>query len=102
LPDGIQDISINPLEHPSVPTIITQIDRLPPELLAAIFFHLSKQEPDLHGREASYFVQDLVSISHVCRTWRQVAVTAPELWTEIKMTELELVKVFLERSRQFL
>ena len=67
-------------------------------MLAAIFVHLSKQEPDSPGRKASYFVQDLVSVTHVCRSWRQVAITAPELWTQITMANLEAVKVFLERS----
>ena len=67
-------------------------------MLAAIFVHLSKQDPDSPGREASYFVQDLVSVTHVCRSWRQVAITAPELWTEITMANPEVVKAFLERS----
>lgn len=67
-------------------------------MLAAIFVHLSKQEPDSPGRKVSCFVQDLVSVSHVCRSWRQVAITAPELWTEITMANPEVVKAFLGRS----
>jgi len=90
--DGIQDISI----PPSVPTTISATDRLPPEMLVAIFTHLSKPEPP--RRKTSDFVRDLVSVTHVCRSWRQVAITAQELWTEVTMMNLKAVKVFLERS----
>jgi len=97
--DGVRDISILP-KPPSVPATIAKIDRLPPEMLVAIFVHLSKQGPDPPGRKTSYFdfVQDLVSVTHVCMSWRQVAIAAPELWTEITMTNLEAVRAFLERS----
>jgi len=67
-------------------------------MLVAIFVHLSKQKPDPPGRKASHFVQDLVSVTHVCRSWRQVAIAAPELWTEITMENPEAVRAFLERS----
>jgi len=94
LVDGIRDISIS-LGSPSVPTTVAQINQLPPEMLVAIFVHLSKQERD----STSYFVRDLISVTHVCVSWRQVAINAPELWTEITMANPEVVKVFLERSR---
>jgi hypothetical protein len=93
----IQQMSILP-RSPSTLTVLAQIDRLPPEVLAAIFVHLSKSEPTLPGRDVLHFVQDLVSVTHVCRFWRQVAINAPDLWTEIKMSNLEAVKTFLERS----
>ena len=94
----MQEISISS-EPPSTIAAVAQINRLPPEMLAAIFVHLSRQQPNSAGRKASYFVQDLISVTHVCRSWRQAAITAPELWTEVTMTDLEAVKVFLERSR---
>lgn len=97
LADGIQRLSILP-EHPSFPTTAAQIDRLPPETLAAIFVHLSKEERDSHGRNSSSLIQDLVSITHVCRFWRQVAINAPDLWNKINTTNLEAVDTFLERS----
>ena len=67
-------------------------------MLAAIFIYLSTPESDSLGREASNFVQDLVSVTHVCRSWRHVAITAPELWTNITMDNTDAVKTFLERS----
>ena len=92
--NGTQEISIFSKSTP-VPTALAQIDRLPPEILAAVFVCLSKQLP---GRDVSDFVQDLVSVTHVCRFWRQAAINAPDLWTEIKMKNLEVVEAFLERS----
>ena len=82
-------------ELPPFPTTVAPIDRLPPEMLVAIFAHLSKREP---GHIPSHFVQGLVSVTHICRFWREVAINAPDLWAEVKMTNLEGVKVFLERS----
>ena len=97
LVNGIQELSVSPAS-PTIPTAAAQIDKLPPETLAAIFVHLSKQEPDSPGRSSSYFVEDLLSITHVCRFWRQVAINAPELWTEITMKNPKAIEAFLERS----
>ena len=45
-----------------------------------------------------YCVQDIVSVTHVCRFWRYAAVNTPELWTVIATMNAEMVKAFLERS----
>ena len=67
-------------------------------MLISVFAHLSKPESGSPGRKAPPFVRDLVSVTHVCRSWRQVAITAPELWAGITTTNPKAVKVFLERS----
>ena len=95
--DGIRDVSIL-LEHLPFPATVPQIHRLPPEVLAAIFIYLSKRERGQPGSNPLRFVKYLVSVTHVCKYWRQVAIAAPDLWTEINMTNLEAVEVFLERS----
>ena len=87
-----------PSKPPSAPTIVAQNNRLPPEMLAAIFFHLSKRKTALTGRKSSHLVRDLVSVTHVCRFWRQAAISAPEVWTDIPINSVEVAKVFLERS----
>jgi len=101
--DGIRDISIssnssNSSNPPS--TTAAQNNRLPSEMLVAIFAHLSRQELSLPGCKGSCFVRDLVSVTHVCRFWRQAAINAPELWTEIVTRDItvEAIKGFLERS----
>jgi len=100
LAGGIQDVSISS-ESPSIRITTAKIARLPPEMLISIFVHLSRPKPGLFGRKALHFVRDLVSVTHVCRSWRRVATTAPELWVWITMTNPKAVKVFLERSGAF-
>ena len=96
--DRIRDISISPKPSSTPPA---QNDRLPPpEMLTAIFVLLSKRKHLSLGRKDSHFVQDLVSVTHVGRFWRQVAINAPELWNEIMMRNVEAIKVFLGRSNE--
>ena len=95
--DGIRDISIS---SNSPPSTAAQNNRLPSEMLVAIFVHLSKQELPLPECKGSHFVQDLVSATHVCRFWRHAAISAPELWTEIatRNVTVDAIRGFLERS----
>ena len=37
-------------------------------------------------------------MTHVCKFWRQAGINAPDLWAKIYVKNLEVVKVFLERS----
>lgn len=77
----MRDISISP-DPPSHPTL-TNIARLPPKMLITIFVHLLKQELGIPGHEASYSRSRSRLRTHERRSWRQIAITAPKLWTEI-------------------
>ena len=97
--DGFNDTSISP-KPPSISTSVAKINRLPPEILVAIFIYLSKPEP---SRTASHFVRGLIFVTRVCWSWRRAAITAPELWTEVAATNfgmmnLGMIKLFLQRS----
>jgi hypothetical protein len=94
--DGIQDMSVSSASS-TTPTAIAHIGRLPPETLAAIFFRLSKQAPEDEWCTPD-LIPDILSVTHVCRFWRQVAINTQDLWTEITMATPELVETFLERS----
>ena len=62
---------------------ITPSNKLPPELLRAIFSFLC---PGSHGdweRSLAMPYKDLLAVSHVCRHWRDIAVSATELWAHI-------------------
>jgi hypothetical protein len=55
------------------------INALPPEILSAIFLPL---------REIRRYKQLLpfqVHLSHVCRHWRQIAISTPQLWSSITL-----------------
>jgi len=62
---------------------ITPSNKLPPELMRAIFSFFC---PGTHcDWEKSLIMpyKDLLAVSHVCRHWREIAVSATELWTHI-------------------
>ena len=59
----------------------------PPELLRAIFFHLRPDtRRDWTRCETSPYA-DLRATSRVCRRWREIAISAPELWTYIILSD---------------
>jgi hypothetical protein len=58
-------------------------NKLPPELLRAIFSYL---HPGTHRdweAEQTPPYTDLLAVSRVCRNWREIAASATELWTYI-------------------
>jgi len=62
---------------------ITPSNKLPPELLRAIFSFLC---PGSHRDWEKRFItpyKDLLAVSRVCRHWRETAFSATELWTHI-------------------
>ncbi|KAL1947457.1 hypothetical protein VTO73DRAFT_14418 [Trametes versicolor] len=74
----------------SVYNLAAPINSLPPELLGMAFSHLGI---------ASTRKADLVSATHVCRHWRDVALHDPALWAHVGHKHPEGVKTFLQRSK---
>ncbi|KAJ7498528.1 hypothetical protein FB451DRAFT_1537 [Mycena latifolia] len=59
------------------------IGQLPTELLAEIFgFHVPAQEFSLCELDTEYIVSAALSVSQVCRHWRQTAHGTPRLWVD--------------------
>ncbi|KAI0039928.1 hypothetical protein FA95DRAFT_1462389, partial [Auriscalpium vulgare] len=55
------------------------VSRLPPEILSAVFSILTDiDRPRNHGKSLAW-----ISITHVCRKWRDVALNNPTLWSTI-------------------
>ncbi|KAJ3531369.1 hypothetical protein NM688_g7588 [Phlebia brevispora] len=69
------------------------IERLPVEILAKIFCNLR----DIHAIDGSIL---WIDVTHVCQFWRTTALDAADLWTHIYTDRVELVEVFLKRSKQ--
>ncbi|KAI0691203.1 hypothetical protein C8T65DRAFT_547017, partial [Cerioporus squamosus] len=81
------------------------INRLANELIVEIFKHVLSAYP----RDSSYHVTSrersrvdtgpLLSLTHVCRKWREVALGCPDLWARVDGECSAQLKAFLLRSR---
>ncbi|KDQ10300.1 hypothetical protein BOTBODRAFT_36405 [Botryobasidium botryosum FD-172 SS1] len=69
----------------------TRAFRIPTEVYIQIFEWLR-----CHYR---FRIKDAMSVSHVSRRWRDVALGTPTLWTRISTIRKELIEVFLIRSK---
>ncbi|KAF9451523.1 hypothetical protein P691DRAFT_723992 [Macrolepiota fuliginosa MF-IS2] len=76
-------------------TPLMTINSLPPELLSSIFLHLWQV------RRHQQLLPFQVTISRVCRHWRQIAISTPTLWSTITLfssASLPCVDEWLARS----
>ena len=79
-----------------------EFNKLPTELLVAIFHHA--RASSVHDAYEETYTYP-VALSHVCRYWRTVALSAPTLWTNIRILEhhtersRETARIYLERSK---
>lgn len=73
---------------------------LPPELTLECFFYLVENHDFLSvGKK---FGMGWISVTHVCRTWRNLALECPGLWADIPSTLPRLwLDTFLERSQDY-
>lgn len=94
------------------------ISRIPNELLCEIFLYMRSacglyledlaEDPRVAG---SRIVDDLLAlwwphrwiiVSHICRQWRNVAISCPRLWSQIIVTANDdRITAFLQRSQRF-
>lgn len=76
------------------------ISRLPDELLVAIFhfYHSQWAEYCLFAQDDAVPHYRWIKITHVCRRWRNVALGAPLLWTDLRVTTPECVENMLSRT----
>ena len=78
--------------------------RVPSEVLLLIFVELKRISADeKEKREFRDFIEWTV-VTHVCHTWREIALGAPFLWSYIRITssnpsELRCAAEMLHRSR---
>ncbi|PIL28771.1 hypothetical protein GSI_08815 [Ganoderma sinense ZZ0214-1] len=81
------------------------VNRLPPEILVAIFDLLRSSSLDcdyVDGRLPAVLRSDnrsLIAVTHVCRRWRDVSLGCAQLWTSVSTTS-PLATQFFERSQE--
>ena len=64
------------------------INRIPPEILAQI--------PEFWN--AHHSGQDVVALTHVCRTWRETFISHSALWADLDCMGMDKTRTYLERS----
>jgi len=69
--------------------MLAPINKIPPEILTLIpdFWNTDKRD------------QDIITLTHVCRTWREVFVSRPSFWTRFDCLDEEKTRIYLERSK---
>ena len=75
--------------------LLCRISRLPPEVLSQIFLVFAEQ---LQAQDRFKTDFKWITITHVCRLWREIALRHGRLWGKIDSAREERARVFVERS----
>ena len=81
---------------------IAPISKLPPEMLAEVFLHVVANyhcEPGRLVHNAAMFSYKWITITHVCRAWRDIALNTPRLWSYLVLASPEMTEMVLARSK---
>ena len=69
----------------TIKNIFAPINRVPPEILSLISDYCSGDE--------------LVALTHVCRSWREIFISRPSSWGFLDCLNLDRTRTYLERSK---
>jgi hypothetical protein len=69
---------------------LAPINRVPPEILALI--------PDFRGKHCDRD-QFIITLTHVCRDWREVFISRSSLWTDLDCKNEDKTRIYFERSK---
>ena len=81
---------------------MTSISTLPPEVLSEIFIALAHSYyslsvyPGFHSHSAYKWI----TVTHVCRAWRNIALNTPRLWSRVILSKFDVTKEILARSKK--
>lgn len=87
---------------------LSPVSRIPPEILCEIFLQLKaldrvEDHLDVYGQDAfhNHLGTPWQVVSHVCQTWRSVALNCAALWSRISFAwDAEHISEFASRSKQ--
>ena len=78
------------------------ISVLPPEVLSEIFAALAHSSYSPQGRPGfrSQSAYDWITVTHVCRAWRNIALDTPRLWSRVILSGLDITQEVIARSKR--
>jgi len=71
----------------SIRNTFAPINRVPPDVLSLI--------PDYRETD-----EELIKLTHVCRSWRDIFISRASLWTFLDCKDLDKTSVYIQRSRK--
>ena len=72
----------------SMKNSFTPIGKFPSDIFSLILGHLEDRDTD----------KTLITMTHVCRRWRELLITRPSLWVRLDCKNAEKTQVYIERS----
>lgn len=75
---------------------LCRVSRLPPEVLSEVFLVLAEQ---LQAQERFRVDLRWITVAHVCRLWRNIALQHGRLWGKIDITSPDRTGGFVDRSK---
>ena len=73
----------------TVENSLAPINRIPPEVFSLIPEYWSHAEMD----------ENLISLTHVCRGWREALISRPWLWARLDCTNIAKTHAFIQRAK---
>ena len=67
------------------------VNRIPPGILALV--------PDFWDKHYYSIDRDVITLTHVCRAWREVFISRSSLWTNLNCQDKNKTRIYLERSK---
>ena len=73
----------------SMKNSVVPVNRIPPEILSLILDYLEGRDKD----------KNLIKLTHVCRSWRDIFISHSSLWTRLDFKDVDKTRVYIERSK---
>jgi hypothetical protein len=68
------------------------ISRIPAAVLCLIPKYLERQFTETDA--------DMITLTHMCRSWRRLFISRPSLWTRLDFTNVDKTRTYIKRSNQ--
>ncbi|KAM5543179.1 hypothetical protein V8D89_003053 [Ganoderma adspersum] len=102
-PEQVQDVTAGVARSLSTlhryHNTLLPIGMLPPEVLIRVFDFIVSPPSDVHDVKPHKQAEWAITLTHVCSSWRDVALSISRLWSQVVDEDSKLATLFLQRSR---